>query len=568
MAILKKKYVVPIILTAIILVGAFLRLYHFSDYLHFELDQARDTIFVSEAVKNGLIELPLLGAKASGTALRVGPAYYYLEYISALIFGNTPIGHALFVALFSIASIYVFYLLLKRFFNEFISLGLTYLYSISLFFVLYSRFSWNPNILPFVIIAGIYSLLRATDGKSRRPERWFVGTVLLFTIGTQLHFIAFVALPILAFIFLAYKRPKFSWKTWVASIFLILVLYAPVIANEIKFHGENTQAFFASITKKNNVQHNIVEKLIQNTLSESEGYALMLSGDDHIVTPKLNLRANHVSISCADYCHKTPTWKSILAILFFIGGSLLLLWRAYKTKNELALLGSWLVITFLIFTTLAYELPARFYLLVTPLPFIFLGILIQLLWQKNAMIAKIVFLTIIVLLSYSNFSFLAQRFSQLSQAGSKIIRIPSDNILEEPTRVTLAQQEKVAQFLQEKYAQNGYPINVIYAEPFYRRSIKYLADSLGVPIAPMDKNAVYLHSNAVIVLRSTNKGEGIFNQYLTAYDIQAKTEFGTLTVYSLAPKPEKITGDTPTPAYPAGGDTGDILRITWRDLFK
>ena len=100
-----RKYEI-IALCAIIAIGIFFRTYHFSDWLLFEIDQSYDTRIVSRAVENGIEHLPLLGPTAGGgRALRLGPAFYYMEYASALVFGDTPTGHAMLVLILSILSI-------------------------------------------------------------------------------------------------------------------------------------------------------------------------------------------------------------------------------------------------------------------------------------------------------------------------------------------------------------------------------------------------------------------------------------------------------------------------------
>ena len=85
----KKRYFY-IAFLAVLFLGAFLRFYHFADWLHFELDQSRDAKVIDLAIKEGPGALPLLGPKAAGSFLRLGPAFYYFKYLSALAFGNTP----------------------------------------------------------------------------------------------------------------------------------------------------------------------------------------------------------------------------------------------------------------------------------------------------------------------------------------------------------------------------------------------------------------------------------------------------------------------------------------------
>ncbi|MEK7181743.1 MAG: glycosyltransferase family 39 protein, partial [Patescibacteria group bacterium] len=141
----------------IVAFGFSLRAYHFSDWLHFELDQARDARVIDAALSGGPGELTLLGPKAGGTFLRLAPGFYYLQYVSGIIFGGTPSGIAMVVLILSVLSIPLFYFLSRRFFSEWISLGLTLLFAASPFMVMYGRFAWNPNLIPFFTLLGFYA---------------------------------------------------------------------------------------------------------------------------------------------------------------------------------------------------------------------------------------------------------------------------------------------------------------------------------------------------------------------------------------------------------------------------
>ena len=125
----------------IILAGVFLRSYNFSDWLHFELDQSRDAKVIDLAVENGPGDLPLLGPKAAGSFLRLGPIFYYFGYLSAEIFGNTPDGIAVITLIFSCLTLPLFYLFSRRYFSQKISLFLLAIFSSSIFFILISVFA-------------------------------------------------------------------------------------------------------------------------------------------------------------------------------------------------------------------------------------------------------------------------------------------------------------------------------------------------------------------------------------------------------------------------------------------
>ena len=226
-----------LVLLAILVLGGFLRTHHFTDWLHFELDQSRDARVVDHAVTGGPGELTLLGMKAGGTSLRLGPGFYYAEYLSALVFSETPSGMAAFIPILSVASIALLYLFARRLFGTLISLGLALLFSVSAFLVMYGRFAWNPNPIPFFSLLGFYALLRSVTPGSRHPGRWFVLSAFSIGFATHLHFLAFVALPAVAFVFLAIRRPRFSWKAWAGAVAAFLVFYIPVILNEVETNG-------------------------------------------------------------------------------------------------------------------------------------------------------------------------------------------------------------------------------------------------------------------------------------------------------------------------------------------
>lgn len=568
-----RRWIFMIFIVVVVASGAFLRSYHFGDWLHFELDQSRDVMFVSEGIKNGIDDLPILGPKAGGTLLRLGPAYYYMEYVSGLIFGDTPVGHAMLVLLLSIATLPCFYFLMRLYFKRDISLLLLTIFSFSHFLILYSRFAWNPNILPFFIILGSYALLLATSNETKHPGRWMMFSALLFGIGTQLHFIAFLALPIIIIAYLSYKRPKFSWKTWLGAAAIIFVLYAPVIINDIALNGANSKEFIRAISVKNSNDKSLISKISQDFFIQTEGFAMLLTGDDSITTPKVNFPPSSMQIFCEDACRKDLS-KGLLAILFFCLGLLSLLFWAYKEKGRrrdfMVFWGIWLAVVFALFIPLAFKIYPRFFLLLAPMPFIFLGLIMQNIGYFNKKVFWAVLLLLGIILIFINTDYTLQRFFQLSRAMTESVRIPKDNILRENTRVTLQQQQKIVDYMVSKNNENGYPI-YLFGEPFWRRSFKYLTQQRGVSIAQLEKDNIYSQSNSFIVLRTLKADGNNLQQFMGSYDIVERKEFGTLTLFHLKPKPEKIIGLAPTPQVTQvirTIDDSDIPRITWDDIFS
>ena len=192
MNIAHKKYVFAAALALVFVVGIFLRTYNLEDWLFFQGDQARDAFLVSKAVENGPGYLPLLGPKAGGTFLRLGPIFYYFEYLSASIFGtSTPAVFAYPDLFFSILTLGLMYLFLKELFSKNWALALTLGYSVCYFAIQYSRFAWNPNSLPFFNLLFFYALFKFFNAEQRKWKIvWSVAIGIAYSVASQLHYVS------------------------------------------------------------------------------------------------------------------------------------------------------------------------------------------------------------------------------------------------------------------------------------------------------------------------------------------------------------------------------------------
>ncbi|MCK4635618.1 MAG: glycosyltransferase family 39 protein [Candidatus Moranbacteria bacterium] len=313
-----KKNKIAIIFIVILSLGFFLRAFKFNDWMHYQLDQARDFRIIHSAIKYGVGELPLQGPKAAGnvmikskgsdiaddkTTLRLGPLFYYMEYVSALIFGDTPVGSIVLILIFSFLTIPLFYIFVREFFNQKISLALMTIFSVSIFFVTYSRFGWNPNLMPFFMLAFVYSLLQATSKNKNclgrtlnffrqfkiivesdccknkftrfvakslniiekkvesvsnhfqnNPKKqngwWLMVVSISLAFLSNMHFLAFTIAPVVAVVYLIWTRPQIALKYWLGAIAIFIFLNIPLIINDIKTDGENYKAFISAVLKK------------------------------------------------------------------------------------------------------------------------------------------------------------------------------------------------------------------------------------------------------------------------------------------------------------------------------
>lgn len=561
-------------LLAIILIGGFLRFYQFEPWLHFELDQSRDALVVDEGYKGSFLDLPLLGPRGGGTFLRLGPAFYYFQYVSGAVFGEDPAGIAFFVPILSVAAIFFVYLLFRRAFSRFESLSLTLLFAVSLYVVMYGRFAWNPNLLIFFMPAGLYALLRSLDKEDTKKGAWFLLAVALLTLATQFHFLALLALPPIVLIFLALKRPFFSWKIWAWAIALPIFLYSPMILNESKAGFTNTKEFFGAITEKSTKEdHNILEKAIRNDSEYALAGIVTLTGFEGAAIPSVIIERSGIETLCRDKCDDGK-WYGIAGLIVFGLSFLTLIWVRVKTtireeKDFYDLCLIWLGVSYLIFLPLSYGVAPRFYLLVTPLFFVLLGVLVKVVSKKfPATIRPLVFGGVIFLLVVSNIHFITQRFSELKRAKTEQVENEPDRILKEQIRVTLEQQKMITDFFKNRQQLTGYPI-YMYSDPQYRRALKYVMEQAGVQNEVLGLSNIYREGEYYLVLRHRGDYEPAIRKYRESYEVGEYTSFGTLTMIQLIPKPERIIGERQDFSIPEKKSTSaEAPRYTWREFFQ
>src|ERR1035437_6987442 len=131
-----------IFIALILILAAFLRLYRIADYMTFLGDEGRDVLTVY-GILHG--HLTLLGPTSSVGGFFLGPIYYYFMAPFLWLFNYNPVGPAVMVALFGVATVWLIYKVCADFFNAKIGLVASFFYAISPLVIAYSRSSWNPN---------------------------------------------------------------------------------------------------------------------------------------------------------------------------------------------------------------------------------------------------------------------------------------------------------------------------------------------------------------------------------------------------------------------------------------
>lgn len=385
-------------LLIIIAGGIFLRTYNFSDWVRFNDDQVRDASIVDKMVSGE--EFPLLGPKAGGTSFNLGSAFYYLEYFSALLFGNTSQSLAYPVLFFSILSIPLFYFLFKNIFIRNIALTLTAIYAGSFFIIKYSRFAWNMNLVPFFVLAFIFLLAKIADENDKNKNLWAIFLGITIGIGIQLHTLLLICFPLVLLLFLLIdflKNKKIALRKILVVIFIALILNFPSILYDIKTNGENMGSFFKGATSKTKEKISIWEKISKNSSCQIQGNSFVLSAygnNDECNIFQKDQESNF-------WLRKLNIWGSCA---FFIGGLMLVLFfglkKKYFSENKFfSVMILYFLVSSVVFIPLSGEVSLRMFTVIVFVPFLFLGLWMNFIKDKmgKAGIGLSVIFTILLL---------------------------------------------------------------------------------------------------------------------------------------------------------------------------
>lgn len=228
------------VLIAILLVGAFLRMYKIDSYMTFLGDEGRDAIIV----RNLLVKADpiLIGPGTSVGGMYLGPLYYYFMAPFLFLSNFSPVGPALGVAVLGVATIYLVYVAGKEWFGKNAAIIASLLYAISPTVIIYSHSSWNPNIMPFFAMLSVYSIWKVYKEKK---FKWLILTAISFAFVMQSHYLGVLLAPVLFVFWLISKVPV---KYTVISGLIFAFLMSPLLAFDIRHDWLNSRALYKFVT--------------------------------------------------------------------------------------------------------------------------------------------------------------------------------------------------------------------------------------------------------------------------------------------------------------------------------
>lgn len=559
-----------VILVIIIAVGVLLRVYNFDNWLIMKGDQVRDAILIERAYEKGPGELPLLGPRAGGSLLRLGPVFYYFQYLSAVIFKEASPPVLVYPNLiFSILAVAIFYFLSRKYFSQNISLALTAIFSVCFLAVEYSRFAWNPNSLPFFIMLSFYSLLSIMDEDEKRKWLWVVIFSLAFSVSTQLHFMAFLALPIFLGIFsilrFRYCKKNITWKMLATFVLIVFVFYLPVIINDVIYKGDNLKHFLSSVESKSSSKA-LIQKIYIDAYYCGKYFLRIITG---YMGPE-----------------KILHW---LAVPLIALGLLLNIRKIFKKdidhkrRNFLVAIATWFIVNFMLFIPLADKIDKpRFFLPIIFVPIFFLGFFISYIYSKSWKLAQKITITLVVICFILNAFFTLTWLYELEKSQKEIV-IPKENLIlkykKDSAWWTWGHFEKVAEYIKDdckkKEIYYYIPKQVLEFSDSIEFALKFAGERRTLHL--MRKNIEANSAGCYYYISKT--GYSLEEKISTVFGAGKGKIFGDLSIVNLQPwslatdqtstekkDSEDGTSGAEDAAIDIGGDR--LPRLFWRDVLN
>lgn len=355
-------------LLIILIIGGYFRMYRISEYMTFLGDEGRDVIVVRRLLTD--LDPILVGPGTSIGNMYLGPLYYYMMAPALLLAGFSPAGPAIMVALLGIVTIGFVWWIGRLWFGKIAGLIASVLYAIIPTIIIYSRSSWNPNIMPFFSLLCIYGIWKFWTEKK---YKWLIATSVSFAFVLQSHYLGLLLGPVIAFFaFLALlgarkKSEKRDYlKNLATSIVIFILLMSPLVIFDAR-HGWNN---FQSMKKFFTVR--------QTTISARPWTAL----------PKLPKIIDKVSVRVLTGYNQALT-KWLLPTIAIIAAYVFVSFKKMNKKhlNAYFLIFVWLAIAFIGLGVYKQEIYDHYYGFFYAAPLLLIGGLLDNLIRKNKLLS-------------------------------------------------------------------------------------------------------------------------------------------------------------------------------------
>lgn len=252
---IKENQTEAIVLLLILALAAFLRLFRIDEYMTFLADEGRDVLIVRKLLVDG--DLIFVGPGTSIGTMYLGPLYYYMMAPALLLANFSPVGPAVMIALLGVLTVFFLWYVARTWFGKVPAFIVSFLYATSPTVIIFSRSSWNPNIMPFFALLSIFSIWKVYK---EQKFTWLIFLGVSFAFVLQSHYLGLLLLPILLVYWILanikvrnldkVKRKNFLISSLFGLGFFTLLML-PLVLFDLKHDLRNFRAMISFATGSN-----------------------------------------------------------------------------------------------------------------------------------------------------------------------------------------------------------------------------------------------------------------------------------------------------------------------------
>jgi len=365
---IKDKAGLLIFLTLITILAAVLRFWRLPEYMTFLGDEGRDAL----AVKRMIVDhkFRLIGPVTSVGNMYLGPLYYYLMLPAMFLARLSPVGPAAMVAFLGVVTTALLYFYGREWVGRKAALMAAFLYAISPVVIVYSRSSWNPNVMPFFALISIYAIWRVWQ---KKQFWWLIILGVSLSFAIQSHWLGLLLLPTISLFWLVtlieilrtrQKRKKFWLHSFFGFGLFLLLTVVPLVWFEFRHGFINSQAFSKFLTgQEGGAKFEIARVLPVLWASIKNIFTHLVAGKDIFWGRWIALIV------------------TVLVGLKIIRESLLVSWHRFISRNPgLFLILIWLLIGLLFLGTYQQPIYDHYFGFLFPIPFLLIGWILAMIW--------------------------------------------------------------------------------------------------------------------------------------------------------------------------------------------
>jgi glycosyltransferase involved in cell wall biosynthesis len=234
-----------ILILLILLIGTLLRTNNISQYMTFLGDEGRDVYIVRDIILGR--NFTIIGPGTSIGNMYLGPWYYYLMVIPLWLAKFSPVGPALMVAGFGVATIALLWWIGRQWFGRISALVVAGLYAVAPTVIIFSRSSWNPNIMPFFALLAMYGIWKVWK---YGYWRWLVISALSLGFVLNSHYLGLLIVPVIGIYWVLAKKDKTTWKYLLMSVAVLAIIMLPLFVFDAVHGWPNLKAMALFFTNR------------------------------------------------------------------------------------------------------------------------------------------------------------------------------------------------------------------------------------------------------------------------------------------------------------------------------